>query len=299
MLTPLRERRNVDVTMAGYTKLFGSILDSTVWELAAPIKVVWITMLAMADQDGVVEASVPGLAKRAGVERAYCEQALAMFLAPDPDSRTKDHEGRRIEVVDGGWRLLNHAAYRYKQTPEERNAKTAARMRKMRERAARQAADVTPDVTLVTPSDAPLRGLQKLPQADQIRSRSEADQTRSDAEGDPAPGRNAMGDGEFLILAGFQQRWQAALGDMWPGTGKHSGAVAKLAPWAAEDPARLARSLDGYFACRDPFVVRVRWNLATWLADPGRYVPNDPGDASRFGHDGVRYLTDAEVLGGK
>jgi hypothetical protein len=33
-------------------------------------------------------------------------------MSPDPDSRTPEHEGRRIEVIDGGWRLLNHEKYR-------------------------------------------------------------------------------------------------------------------------------------------------------------------------------------------
>ena len=53
--------------MSGYTKLFGSILDSTVWATPATVRVVWITMLAMADEHGVVSASVGGLARRAVV----------------------------------------------------------------------------------------------------------------------------------------------------------------------------------------------------------------------------------------
>ena len=92
-----------------YVKLFSEILDSTVWRLPSHGRLVWITMLAMSDRDGEVKASVPGLADRARVERAHCEQALAMLMAPDPDSRTPDHEGRRIEKIDGGWRLINHA----------------------------------------------------------------------------------------------------------------------------------------------------------------------------------------------
>ena len=120
--------------MAGYTKLFGSILESTVWLESPPVKVVWITMLAMAGRDGIVEASVPGLAKRAGVERAYCEQALNIFLAPDPDSRTPAFEGRRIEVVAGGWQLLNYDLYRHRASVDDAKAKAAARQRRHRER---------------------------------------------------------------------------------------------------------------------------------------------------------------------
>ena len=116
--------------MSGYTKLFGSILESTVWMEDLATKVVWITLLAMADQDGNIEASVPGLAKRAGVERFDCERALAIFLAPDPDSRTPEFEGRRLVAIHGGWHLLNHAVYRHRASMDEVREKGAARQRK-------------------------------------------------------------------------------------------------------------------------------------------------------------------------
>lgn len=137
--------------MSGYTKLFGSILESTVWLESPPVKVVWITMLAMADRDGVVEASVPGLAKRAGVDRVYCDQALATFAAPDPDSRTKDHDGRRIVEVPGGWRLLNYDRHRQRASRDEALEKAAERQRRFRERHAKSRR-VT-DVTTVTNND--------------------------------------------------------------------------------------------------------------------------------------------------
>lgn len=77
-------------------------------------------MLAMADRDGRIWASVPGLAARAGVGIEDCEKALNKFKGPDPYSRTKDHDGRRIRDVDGGWELLNHAKYRNMLSAEER-----------------------------------------------------------------------------------------------------------------------------------------------------------------------------------
>lgn len=77
-------------------------------------------MLAMADKNGEIHASIPGLAKRAGVTIAECESALECFLSPDAYSRTADHEGRRIKVIDGGWSLLNHAKYRALLSSDER-----------------------------------------------------------------------------------------------------------------------------------------------------------------------------------
>ena len=106
--------------MAGYTKLFSSIIASTIWRAGDKTRLVWITMLAMADQFGVVEASVPGLSDMARVTVDECREALDELQQPDPDSRSSDQEGRRIEAVDGGWRLINHGKYRDKMSRDER-----------------------------------------------------------------------------------------------------------------------------------------------------------------------------------
>ena len=105
-----------------YTKLFSSITDSTIWCESADTRVVWITMLAMCDRFGRVAASIPGLAKRSQVTLKNTEIALELFLSPDKYSRTKDHEGRRIEEIPGGWRLLNHSMYRDLRDEEDRKA---------------------------------------------------------------------------------------------------------------------------------------------------------------------------------
>lgn len=158
--------------MSGYTKLFASILESTIWMETPPIKVVWITLLAMADRDGIVEASIPGLAKRAGVERTQCEQAMAVFLAPDPDSRTTEFEGRRIEVVPGGWRLLNYEVYRERASKEDRAEKNAARQRRFQERQRQKAlvsvttviSDGNNDIAEAeAPTPAPQSEVRKIP----------------------------------------------------------------------------------------------------------------------------------------
>lgn len=95
-----------------FTKLFSSITESTVWCEPDATRLVWICMLAMADKKGRVFASIPGLANRARVSLEDCDKAITTFLSPDQYSRTPDFEGRRIEPIDGGWILLNHAKYR-------------------------------------------------------------------------------------------------------------------------------------------------------------------------------------------
>lgn len=136
-----------------FTKLFRSILQSTLW-VSQPhhVRVVWIAMLAMADRHGVVAASIPGLASEAHVTIPECEEALQVFLSPDKYSRTKDHDGRRITEIDGGWQLINHAKYRAVQSAELEREQTRERMRDYRNRK-RNEASPSVTVTHVTVGD--------------------------------------------------------------------------------------------------------------------------------------------------
>jgi hypothetical protein len=147
--------------LSGFVKIYESILDSSIWSESASTRLVWITMLAMADQHGLVEASVGGLARRAQVSREDCEAALLVLSSPDPDDKSGVDEGRRIHRVEGrGWRITNHAAYREIRT--EKQVKTAARVAK--HRANKQTPSVT--VTPVTRANAPSRSVRPESEAD-------------------------------------------------------------------------------------------------------------------------------------
>lgn len=104
----------------GYTKLFSSIVASTIWREDVSTKVLWVTMLAMKNERHIVEGSVPGLAHLAGVSLEQCSTSLKKLESPDPYSRNQEHEGRRIEPVDGGWLILNGEYYRKKMSLDER-----------------------------------------------------------------------------------------------------------------------------------------------------------------------------------
>lgn len=98
--------------MLSYVKLFNTILDSSVWQEDDPVRILWITMLAKADREGIVRASVPGLAHAARVTLEDCKRGLERFMAPDPMSTSQEEGGKRIRKVEGGWQLINHKKYR-------------------------------------------------------------------------------------------------------------------------------------------------------------------------------------------
>ena len=87
----------------GYTKLFSDIVDSSIWDEDAQTRVVWVTLLALSNPEGYVRGSVGWLAGKSKVPIQCTSLALQKFAAPDPHSRTPDHEGRRIEVLEDGW----------------------------------------------------------------------------------------------------------------------------------------------------------------------------------------------------
>lgn len=116
-----------------YTKLFSTITTSTIWCEDSATRIVWITMLAMCDREGRVWGSVPGLANVAQVSVDECRAALEKFMQPDPDSRTEDHEGRRVAKIDGGWELLNHTKYTRLRNEAERRAYKTEKQREYRE----------------------------------------------------------------------------------------------------------------------------------------------------------------------
>jgi hypothetical protein len=145
-----------DMAIQGYTKLFSSIVTSTIWSESNETRLVWITMLALSDKNGIVPASVPGLANLARTSVEKCEEALAVLSSPDKYSRTVEFEGRRIEKVDGGWRLLNHGKYRRMLSEQERREYLATKQREYRSRSkmSTNVTDVSDTDTMLTHTDS-------------------------------------------------------------------------------------------------------------------------------------------------
>jgi hypothetical protein len=120
--------------MTGFSKLWADIVHSTVWREDMHVKVVWVTMLAMSDRNGNVASSLPGLADAARVPLDLTVDALKRLSSPDPYSRTKEYEGRRIQEIEGGWHILNYVKFRNRRSQEERRIKVAEAVQRYRDR---------------------------------------------------------------------------------------------------------------------------------------------------------------------
>lgn len=90
-----------------YVPLFRSITTSSIWDADGDTCKVWITLMAMADPEGFVPASVGGIAAVARMSVERVRAILGFLEQPDPDSRSPANEGRRIQKVVRGWRVIN------------------------------------------------------------------------------------------------------------------------------------------------------------------------------------------------
>jgi hypothetical protein len=134
--------------MSSYTPLFRTITSSTIWFEDDKTRLLWITMLAEKNVHGVVEASVPGLANIARIPIDDCRKSLEILKSPDPDSRTKEFDGRRIEDVDGGWIILNHEKYSQKARERAQYFKDYRKRKSLNTTPTNTPPTITPTVTI-------------------------------------------------------------------------------------------------------------------------------------------------------
>lgn len=124
-----------------YVKLFSQILHSSIADNRR-LRHFFTDMLLCADVKGYVMMTPAALARAIGCGVDEVEWGLAALMTPDPQSKTPDHQGRRIEAVDGsgyGWRILNYEAYRAMKDGDQ--MREATRIRVQRHRAKHAAPD--------------------------------------------------------------------------------------------------------------------------------------------------------------
>jgi hypothetical protein len=162
----------------GFVKLDQRMLESTTW-LSIPERNIFITALLMAlpweltaptpqlDVNtmeptgwmvppgwyGLARVSGPGLVERAKWGREDGMAALEALGNPEKESRSQDHEGRRLVRIDGGYVVLNFFKYRdYDHTAKERQKRY--RERKKAEAAPPAKTDKSASVSSVSPTPA-------------------------------------------------------------------------------------------------------------------------------------------------
>lgn len=117
-----------------FTKLDSGILQSSIMAADPALFKVWIALLASCGPDGVARVAPTYISAVCRMDLEVTRECFKRLTEPDPDSRTPDHEGRRIERVDGGWAILNYKKYREIRDKDDRR-------RQLREAQARHRAN--------------------------------------------------------------------------------------------------------------------------------------------------------------
>lgn len=116
--------------MDGYCKLHAKIIMSSIWNAPNHVRLLWVTMLALADAEGNVEGTPGGLAAMARITLEESREALEILAGPDPDSGDETTGERIRKVGPSVWHIINHHHYRERQT--RRQVKQAAWAREKR-----------------------------------------------------------------------------------------------------------------------------------------------------------------------
>ena len=135
--------------MIGYTPIFSKIVDSSLWGESDVVVKVFLTLLAKKDGDNVVRGNAYNIAQWAKKTEQEVLEALRVLSSPDTRRvEPQPFQGRRIEKVDEGWRLLNGEFYQNLMREVNRRAYKAQKQREYRAR--RAIAEVRPSNGPVT-----------------------------------------------------------------------------------------------------------------------------------------------------
>ncbi len=102
------------------------LLDSDFWQAAnATSRIVWLTMMCMAEEDGVVYAGILGITSRCGLTCEEVKESLDYLCCI----------ACMVTEFEGGWRMVNYEGLVAFQTRrQEAGAERAARYRAKRAR---------------------------------------------------------------------------------------------------------------------------------------------------------------------
>jgi hypothetical protein len=145
----------------GYTPLFDTMLTGTLYG-RWPHTGIWACLLSRATREGIIDETPQALAAAIGVPVDTLMTCIRDFMNPDPDSRSPEHDGRRLALIhehrSWGWKVVNHVKYRDKARKrsydEDRTASGRDAERKRSERAQGDVPTSPDESRRVPPSEA-------------------------------------------------------------------------------------------------------------------------------------------------
>lgn len=114
-----------------FAKVFAQIFDSSIAD-DYRLRHFFMDLLVLADPNGCVDMTPTAIAARTRMPLEDVTAMLKKLEQPDPESRTPDAGGRRIERLDEhrtwGWHIINYSHFRQIASEQQRREKTLARV---------------------------------------------------------------------------------------------------------------------------------------------------------------------------
>lgn len=234
-----------------YAKVYAKILDSTVardWF----VRHVFMDLIVLADRDGVVDMPIDQIAYRTRGDAAVIARAIEILARAEPESRTQEYEGRRLEAIDDagyGWKILNYTKYRNLKSSAELAESNRERQRRFKEKR-RLGNTVSNGVTPVTDAVTPVTEV------------TLSDSTQKQDARKPRPGASGA-------LSLYAKLWETKYGVTPHPTAKLCVATnAALKPY---DDAEKERIVSAFMDDTDKFIVENKHSLAFLPGRVDRY----------------------------
>lgn len=182
-------------------------------------------------------------------------------------------EAGLFERGDAEYRIHDFLEYNESRT-QRRERRDATAKRVADHRAKRVGNSVTSEVTNTVSNSSP-GPARPGPNPSDTEHHADLDQvTRADAQPEPiaeTPLRR--------LRRAFERRWIGkrlpsgmGLGTTWAGFGRHSELAQRRAVEFLDDWPKLERSLDGFFASSEKFLIDARYPFKSWADNPDRWV---------------------------
>lgn len=121
--------------MRTWAPLWSMIVDSSLWSEPDYVCKIFVTMLALKDSDDVCRINAYQLAQRSRKTEQEVLDALRILSSPDRKRiEPQEFDGRRIQMHEDGWTILNGPKYREMMSAEMKRARDRRSQRAKRER---------------------------------------------------------------------------------------------------------------------------------------------------------------------
>jgi len=125
-------------------------------------------LVIIADEDGIVDMTPPAISAKTSIPLKIIETGLKVLSESDKYSRSTDHDGKRIILIDEtrpwGWLIVNYAYYRNLACRKDKKRKDRERiaLKRSKNKGVEKCRKVSPDVANVAHTNTNTNTKKKL-----------------------------------------------------------------------------------------------------------------------------------------